>query len=246
MLATADAAIEREVGRPPDVPGAFAQLVGLGFPFTLYEQGPFVSEGIPAITITTGRERPAQPDEDTVEALAPARLGELGRGAQDLILRLDASPELARGTQSYIYVGSRLVRGWALQLLLFALVVPVLVATLDLLARCRRRHVALRPGLRSLASRLGLWLWVGAVFALLALAGFLADGGARPLDPGSAAAHTWPVVALCVLRRALHARLAGRPAGPQGSRAGDEAGGAGRPPRRDGRAPRRHRGRRRR
>lgn len=199
LLATADAAIEREAGRRPDVPSAFSQLVSLGFPFTLHEQGPFVSRGIPAVTITAGGERPASPDEDTVEALAPARLDELGRAAQDLTLRLDGSPELARGTQSYVYVGSRLVRGWALQLLLLALVVPVLVATIDLLARCRRREVALRPALRSLASRLVLWLWGGVVFALLAVGGFLADGGARPLDPGSSAAGTWPVVALLVL-----------------------------------------------
>jgi hypothetical protein len=199
LLATADAAIEREAGKTPNVPSAFSQLVSLGFPFTLHEQGPFVSRGIPAITITTGSERPARPDEDTVEALTPARLGELGRAAQDLMLRLDASPELARGTQSYLYVGSRLVRGWALQLLLLALVVPVLVATIDLLARCRRRHVALGPALRSLASRFGLWLWGGAVFAFLALSGLLADGGARAIDPGSPAAHTWPVAALVVL-----------------------------------------------
>ena len=35
-----------------------AQLIDLGFPFTLYEQGPFVARGIPAVTLTTAGERP--------------------------------------------------------------------------------------------------------------------------------------------------------------------------------------------
>ena len=42
------------------------QLIDLGFPFTLYEQGPFVARGIPAITLTTAGERP--PDAFTDRA----------------------------------------------------------------------------------------------------------------------------------------------------------------------------------
>jgi hypothetical protein len=199
LLATADAAVAREAQANPGVPSVLAQLVSLGFPFTLHEQGPFVSRGIPAVTITTGGERSRRPDTDTVETLTPARLGELGRAAQDLLLRVDGSPELARGTESYVYVGSRLLRGWALQFLLLALLVPVLVSVLDLFARCRRRHVPLAPALRSLASRFGIWLWAGALFALFAAAGLLAEGPARPIDPDSPVAGHWPVAALVAL-----------------------------------------------
>ena len=199
LLATAVATIEREAGQPPEVPRVASQLVSLAFPFTLHEQGPFISEGVPAITITTSGERAAAPDEDTVETVTPARLGELGRAAQDLMLRLDASPELAQGTQSYVYVGDRMLRGWALQLLLIALLVPVLVATVDLFARCRRRHVSLIRAFRSLGTRVVLWLWIGLMFGLFALVGLLADGSGRPIDPESETARTWPVVVLVTL-----------------------------------------------
>jgi hypothetical protein len=199
LLATAAASIEREAEQPPEVPRAASQLVSLAFPFTLHEQGPFVTEGVPAITITTGGERSGAPDEDTIEAVTPARLGELGRAAQDLLLRLDGSPELAQGTQSYVYVGDRMIRGWALQLLLLALLVPVTVATVDLFARCRRRHVSLIRAFRSLGVRVVLWLWIGLLFGLFSLVGLLADGAGRPIDPGSETAGSWPVVVLVVL-----------------------------------------------
>ncbi len=199
LLATAAASIEHEAAQPPEVPRGISQLVSLAFPFTLHEQGPFVSEGIPAVTITTGGERATAPDDDTVKAVTPARLGELGRAAQDLMLRLDASPELAQGTQSYIYVGERIIRGWALQLLLIALLVPVIVATVDLFARCRRRHVSLLRAFRSLAMRAVLWLWIGLLFLLFSVVGLLGDGAGRPIDPSADGARSWPVVVLIVL-----------------------------------------------
>jgi Peptidase family M28 len=199
LLATAGASIERETGAQPRRPSGLAQLVDLAFPFALHEQGPFVARGIPAVTITTGGERPDSQGRDTVEALSRDQLGSLGRAAQDLLLRLDSSPELASATQSYLYVGNRLVRGWALQFFLLAALLPFLAAALDLFARCRRRHVALLPALRSLGSRLWVWLWVGAVFFLFSLAGFFPGGDARPINPNSSAAGEWPVVALVAL-----------------------------------------------
>ena len=199
LLATAGASIERETGAPPERPSSFAQLVDLGFPFALHEQGPFVARGIPAVTITTGGERPDAQGRDTAEELSRDQLGSLGRATQDLLLRLDASPELASATHSYLYVGDRLVRGWALQFFLLAALLPFLGATLDLFARCRRRHVALLPALRSLVRRLAVWLWVGAIFLLFSLAGFFPSGDARPINPNSSAVAEWPVVALVAL-----------------------------------------------
>ena len=199
LLATADASIQRETGAPPKRPSGLAQLIDLGFPFALHEQGPFVARGIPAVTITTGGERPDSQGRDTIDALSRDQLGSLGRSAQDLLLRLDASPELASATHSYLYVGERLVRGWALQLFLLAALLPFFAAALDLFARCRRRHVALFPALRSLGRRLGVWLWIGAVFFLFSLAGFFPGGDARPVNPNSSAAGEWPVVALVAL-----------------------------------------------
>jgi Peptidase family M28 len=199
LVATAAAALEDEIGVAPHRPSAFAQLVDLGLPFTLHEQGPFVGRGTPAVTLTTGGERPAAPEQDTLATLRPERLGEMGRAAQALVAAIDEAAELARGTQSYVYAGSRIVRGWTLQLLLFAMLIPFFAATIDLFARCRRRHVALWPALRSFLSRLGVWLWAGIMFALLASLGAFPDGDPRPINPDSSAAGDWPVVALVAL-----------------------------------------------
>ncbi len=199
LLATADASIEAQAGIVPSRPGALAQLVDLAFPFSFYEQSPFVSHGVPAVTITTGGSRPRSPDGDTLPTLNEERVGELGRAAQMLLGSLDESADVAGGTQSYLYFGTRLLYGWTLQLILVAALIPVLAATVDLFARCRRRHIALLPALRSYLSRLAVWVWVGAVFAVFVAVGLLPSGDDRPIGPDTAAATDWPVAALGAL-----------------------------------------------
>src|ERR687886_206134 len=65
---TAAARVEREGGRQPTRPSALRQLIDLAYPFSLYEQAPFVGHGIPAVTLTTGGGRPPASYSD-----APAR-----------------------------------------------------------------------------------------------------------------------------------------------------------------------------
>ena len=199
LVATAEASIAQHAERLPERPPPLAQLVDLGFPFSLYGQAPFIARGIPAVTITTAGSRPAPPRGDTLGALNEASLDDLGRSTQALLGALDAAAEVARGTESYVYVGSRLVRGWTIQFVLLAALVPVLAATVDLFARCRRRHIALAPAFRSFASRLGVWLWAGALLLFFAVTGILPSGGDRPIAPDTAVAGDWPVVALGIL-----------------------------------------------
>ncbi len=59
LVETMRAVLAQETGAPPTWPGALRQLIDLGFPFSVYEQAPFVSRAIPAVTITTGADRPA-------------------------------------------------------------------------------------------------------------------------------------------------------------------------------------------
>jgi hypothetical protein len=199
LLATAGESIEAQSGLEPGRPGAIAQLVDLAFPFSLYEQAPFVSRGVPAITLTTGDSRPRSPQGDTPGNLDEERLGELGRAAQVIVASLDESAEVASGTQSYLFFGTRLLYGWTLQLVLIATLIPFLAATVDLFARCRRRHIAVRPALRSYLSRLAVWLWLGLVFALFAAIGLLPNGEDRPIGSNTATAGDWPVPALAAL-----------------------------------------------
>ncbi len=199
LLVTAGESIEAQTDAEPQRPGALAQLVDLAFPFSFYEQAPFVSRGVPAVTITTGGSRPQPPADDTLANIDEERIGELGRAAQMLIGSLDESAEVASGTQSYLYFGTRLVYGWTLQLLLVAALIPFLAATVDLFARCRRRHIALLPALRSYLSRLGVWLALGLVFAGFVFTGLLPSGADRPIAPDTEAAGDWPVAALTAL-----------------------------------------------
>jgi hypothetical protein len=199
LVATAEAAIGLQAEREPERPSASAQLVDLAFPFTLYGQGPFIARGIPAVTLTTAGARPPATAGDTPDALNAEHLDELGRSAQTLVGSLDAAADVAKGTDSYVWVGSRLLRGWTIEFVFLTALIPFLASVVDLFARCRRRHIALRPALRSLASRLGVWLWVGALFTFFSLTGILPGGDSRPIAPDTEIAGDWPVATLIAL-----------------------------------------------
>jgi len=63
--------------------GALGQLIDLGFPFTLYGQGPLVAAGVPAITLTTAGNRPPPAVDD--RTLNATRLGQVGKATQQLV-----------------------------------------------------------------------------------------------------------------------------------------------------------------
>ena len=96
------------------------------------------------------------------------------------------------------WTGSRLIRGWTIEFVLLGCLLPFLAATIDLFARCRRRHIALQPALRSLASRLGLWLWAGFLLLFFSFTGIFPNGESRPIAPSSAVATDWPAAAIGV------------------------------------------------
>ena len=199
LVQTAAARLSEQLGRQPRHTGPAGQFLDLALPYSLYDQAPFVGRGIPAITLTTSGIRPVPGFDDTPERINPAALGAIGRATQQLVESLDQGLEIARGTSTYIWLGARVVRGWAIQLLLVALLLPFLVAVVDLFARCRRLRVQLAPALLALRSRLALWLWAGVLFEVFRALGAWPQGAARPIDPASRAAGDWPVVTLAVL-----------------------------------------------
>jgi len=191
LVATAAAWIVSETGDLPGRPSALGQLIDLGLPFSLYEQAPFVARGVPAVTLTTMGDRPAASTSDRSGSLDARRLGEMGRAAHAILSSLDEGPA-PTGTAAYVYLGERVVRGWAIEFVLVSMLLPFAIAAVDLFARCRRRRIAIAPALRSYRSRLGFWLWAAAVFELFALAGVWPGGAERPLNPELGAGVTWP------------------------------------------------------
>ncbi|MBD0329695.1 MAG: M28 family peptidase [Thermoleophilia bacterium] len=197
LLATSAQRILEETRTVARRPSALEQLVDLGFPFSLYEQAPFLARGIPAVTLTSGSEKPVGGVFDSPEALDRARFARLGRTAQQLLVSLDDGLEQRAGTAALVFFGERSVPGWAVELVLIASILPFLAATVDLFARCRRRRVALMPALRGYAARLTFWLIAGALFAAFALLGAWASGEPRPVAPATGAADP-PAAALAV------------------------------------------------
>jgi hypothetical protein len=198
FVQTAAARIQERTTVEPRRISALGQLIDLAFPFSFYEQAPFVGHGVPALTLTSADERPPRPSSDTLDALVERRIGEAGGAAEAIIGSLDEGVALPGSTATYVYLGPRVIRGWAIKLVLIAALLPFLLAVIDLFARCRRRHIPLAPALRSYRSRLAFWLWTGLVFGVLALLGFLGDGAPRPPSPDTEFAGDYPLLALGV------------------------------------------------
>ena len=196
LVETASRRLLEQTGQRVRRAGFFDQLVDLAFPYTLYEQGPFVADGVPAVTITTAGDRPRAAFGDDPSRLDGPELAAIGRATQELIGSLDQGLDLAQGTTSFVWVGDRVVRGWAIELVLIGPLIPFLVATVDLFAHCRRRRIRLLPAVRSLRSRLSCWLFAGAAFYLFGLTGAWPMGARRPPNPALPATGHWPVVAL--------------------------------------------------
>jgi len=75
----------------------------------------------PAVTLPTERDRARESFQDMTERLNSVRLAQVGRSTQELLRSLDQGLGLAQGTASYVYLGPRIVRGWAIELLLVSL-----------------------------------------------------------------------------------------------------------------------------
>lgn len=192
LVRTAAVRVLEQSGHEPLRASALRQLLDLGFPFTLGEQGPFVARGIPALTLTTVPDGPSQGFADT--RLSAARLGELGRATQNLVGSLDAGLELTQGTTSYVYLGTRIVRGWAIEFVLLTALLPFAIGAIDLFARCRRRRIALAPAARSLRTRLLFWGYAGLLIFVAARLGAFPEGEPRPLPPQAGVYQPSPVV----------------------------------------------------
>ncbi len=198
IVVTASARIDAESGHAAKTAPVVAQLIDLALPFSLYEQDAFLSEGIPAVTLTTEGGRPGE--GGAADGIDEAQLGKVGRAAERLLGSLDTRGlELAQGTSTYVYAGGRVIRGWAIAFLYVVVLVPFLLALVDLLVRLRRRGLGVSPAVRSYVRRLAFWLWIGVVFFLLGLVGAWPSGAAVAVNPAAEAAGHWPRLGLAAL-----------------------------------------------
>ncbi len=196
LIATASARVRDQTGHALRHTSFLGQLIDLGFPFSLYEQAPFVGAGVPAITITTGSDRPPAAFGDSPGRLGTTRLAQLGTAAQELVGSLNQGVELAPSTASFVWLGGHTISGWAVELVLVSLLLPFVVAIVDLYALGRRNRIAFGPAARALGNRIGFWLYLGIVFTCFRGLGFWLRGPDRPLDPAQAVVGDWHGLAL--------------------------------------------------
>jgi hypothetical protein len=196
LVRTASARFAEEVGVTPALPSIPAQLVDLGVPFALDEQGRFLAAGRSAVTVTTER-------DDGETAPDDERLGQLGRATEALVSSLDSSVGGALRTPDSVFFSDRAASGWTARLTLILAVVPFALGVVDLIVRGRRRSLPFAPAIRAQGARLGIWAFGAVLVWIGALARILPTGEPLPLAPYTDFLETRPVFGLFVLSTAF-------------------------------------------
>ena len=172
----------------------FGQFAHLAFPLTISDQGPFGTYGIPAVALSLSGERGPAPN---AAIAGPGELSAVGRSVLSTISALEGGADIP-APSVYILFDNDVVPGWAISVFVLSLVVPVLLTTIDGIARARRRgyHV---------------WRWLLAVlaaavpFALAVvlvlgarLIGLLGVAPPAPVGPGAVPLHAAGIALLIV------------------------------------------------
>ena len=143
---TLSAALVAQTGMRAGGTSVAGQFAHLALPLTVAEQGPFGAHGVPAVLVSLSGERGPDPNLP-IDSAAP--ITGMGRTVLEAVSALDTGPTVPQPA-AYILLAGKVVPGWAMRLFVLALILPVLGATLDGLARARRRgHV--------------LWRWIAWV-----------------------------------------------------------------------------------
>ncbi len=177
---TVEAALKLETGSDPGQPRGLAQLARLAFPFAIGEEGPFNAAGIPAVELSaSGARGPA-----AGAPVSSQRLRGFGRAALRTIDALDNGPDLDGGPSGRVVILSKVLPPWVVRLLVGVLLLPMLVAAVDGLARVRRRRAPVAVWLRWLAGFTLPFAAALLVARLLGLTRALADAPAGAVPVG--------------------------------------------------------------
>lgn len=133
------------------------QFAHLAFPLTVGEQGPFGVYGYPAVLLSVSGERGPAADETVQD---PTRITALGRTVLSTVNALEAGTTVP-APSAYLLFSGLIVPEWAVRLLILALIIPVLIATVDGIARVHRRGHSV--------ARWTIWVLAGALPFVLAV-----------------------------------------------------------------------------
>jgi hypothetical protein len=176
--------VAQQAGLNSGTYGIGAQIAHLAFPFPLTGQAPINSGGIPAVLVSLSGDR-ITPADATLGP--PGRVAALGTAVLQTVNALDNGGAVA-APSPYLLISGKLVPDWAVRLLVLLLILPVAIATIDALARARRRR-------HSTPMWIG-WVLAGAVPFLVGLVAVLlakAAGLLSATPPGPVGAAGVPI-----------------------------------------------------
>ncbi len=178
---TVAAALTAQTSLSNSFTGLGGQFAHLAFPFTLGQQGPFAAHGIPAVELSLSGEQGPAADAAVMDA---DQLTHVGGAVLTTISALDSGTTLPPPS-AYVLLGGKVVPGWAISLFVLSLLVPVLLTTIDGVARARRRgHVIWRSLTVIVAAGVPFMLLVGIVL-LARLVGALPVAPPGPVAAGA-------------------------------------------------------------
>ena len=213
---TVEVAVREQIGQDAGGARAPEQWLRLAFPYATGEQGAFLRRGIPAVLLSaTGEAAPSRSDAAAPE-VERSRLQAFGQATLRAMYALDDAGEVRERPDRAVVTNRKVLPEWAVRLLVGALLLPALLATIDGFARARRRRAKVGQGVR--------WVLAGAFSAAVAFAfavllrvtGLLPAAppapvpeGSIPVEPAAAVAMGLVVVACAFGLRRLALR-AGR------------------------------------
>ena len=178
---TANASLRAELGYPPRTDGFLTQAARQSLPIGVGAQGVLIEQGFDAIRVSGSGELTASPSREIDEE----RYGALGRGVLRLFAAIDRGGRPQHGPDSYLTASTKLLPGWAISLLVAALLLPVLVASVDAFARARRQREPVIRWFGWVGAGVGAALVALLVAELYVLAGAVPDPPPAPLQPGA-------------------------------------------------------------
>jgi len=156
-------AVQQQTGLAVGDESLGGQLLHLAFPLAASEQRPFAAGGEPAVLVSASGARVPDAEERTSQG----QIGGFGRAVLQTVSALEAAGTTVPAPSSYLRWQGKLIPEWAVRLIVLALIAPVLGATIDGLARVRRRgHRVARWTLWVLSACIPFALAVLAVVAL--------------------------------------------------------------------------------
>jgi hypothetical protein len=183
--------------------GLGGQFAHLAFPFTLGQQAPFGAQGIPAVEVSLSGEQGPAADSP---AATPTQLTATGRAILQTISALDSGPSVA-APSAYLLLGGKVVPGWAISLFVLALLAPVVMTTIDGVARARRRGHALWRSLVVVLAAAAPFVLGIAIVLLARLIGAISVAPPGPVAAGAIPLSGGGVALLVVLALVLMAGL---------------------------------------